>query len=288
MKTNIMEEFMLLCDVNPFIRCILQISYKSVNNPVRVGDCRLFYILSGDGEIIIENQHYALRKDSLFYCRAGSEYNIISEGGLSIITFNFDLSQKFNEKAEIMIPQSPDKNIKIFSETVLDSNVLNSHIFLGDASQFYSQIRIAFYEFNSQRILFQEMSGAILKEILIRLHRIDASGTDTARDAVSEVIRYIDSNYQKEITNKELASMVGYHEYHLNRLFLKHTGRSMHNYILNIRISEAKRLILNTDLSCNVISENVGFKNYTYFSSYFKKEFGISPTHYRAKFKNRI
>lgn len=288
MKTNIMEEFMLLCDVNPFIRCILQISYKSANNPVRVGDCRLFYILSGDGEIVIENQHYNLHADSLFYCRAGSEYNIISEGGLSIITFNFDLSQKFNDEISCMSPVSPDKKIKILLETISDSNILNSHIFINDASQFYSQIRNAFYEFNSQRILFRQLSGAMLKEILTRLHRIDVSGSDTASDTVSEVIRYIESNYQKEITNKELASIAGYHEYHLNRLFLKHTGTSMHNYILNIRINEAKRLILNTDLPCNIISENVGFKNYTYFSSYFKKEFGFSPAHYRMKFKNKI
>ena len=279
---------MLLCDVNPFIRCILQISYKSANNPVRVGDCRLFYILSGDGEIVIENQHYNLHPNSLFYCRAGSEYNIISEQGLSIITFNFDLSQKYNAEINAMSPVSLDKTIKILSEEVSDSNILNSHIFLSDASQFYSQIRNAFYEFNSQRIFFREMSGAMLKEILTRLHRIDISGTDMARDAVSDVIKYIDSNYQKEITNKKLASIAGYHEYHLNRLFLKHTGTSMHNYILNIRINEAKRLILNTDLPCNIISENVGFKNYTYFSSYFKKEFGISPTHYRRKFKNKI
>ena len=56
---------MNLCDINPHIRYAAQIHYKSADNPVAVRDCRLFYIISGQGEIFIENQHYPL-KDNYF------------------------------------------------------------------------------------------------------------------------------------------------------------------------------------------------------------------------------
>ena len=79
---------MLLSDLNPYIRYATQIFYTSYDNPVKVRDCRLFYILKGEGEIFIENQHYSLTGNSLFFCCSGSEYNIISKNGLSIISLN--------------------------------------------------------------------------------------------------------------------------------------------------------------------------------------------------------
>ena len=82
-------------------------------------------------------------------------------------------------------------------------------------------------------------------------------------------------NYFAELTNKKLAALVGYHEFHLNRLFVKYTGTSIHQYIINKRLGEARALMLSTELSLAEISEQVGFNNYSFFSSYFKKKYGI-------------
>lgn len=279
---------MKLCDINPHIRFAGQIHYKSADNPVLVRDCRLFYIISGAGEIFIENQHYILSDNSLFYCSAGSRYNIKSEKGLSLISLNFDLSQKNNAALEAYIPTPQTEMIKVFFDEVSDSTILNSHIYLPEASAFYSEVSRIFYEFTTKKIHFREISGAFLKGILINIHRAELEKTSASADAVSTVIDYINANFSKDIQNNELALLAGYHEYHLNRLFLQHTGTSMHNYILSMRINEAKRLILNTDLPLITIAENVGFKSYTHFSSYFKKIFLLSPAAYRNKFKNNI
>lgn len=279
---------MQLYDLNPYIRFASQISYKSADNPVQVRDCRLFYIISGSGEIFIENQHYILKDNSLFFCCGGSVYNIKSEDGISLISINFDLSQKNNTYTNVFPPTLPNESLKVIKDTVSNSDILNSHIYIGEASEFYSPMRKIFYEFTTKKIHFRELSGAVLKEILINIHRNVLENTTASANSISTVLDYINSNYSKEISNSELASLAGYHEYHLNRLFLKHTGTSMHNYILNMRINEAKHLILNTELPFNIIAENVGFKNYTNFSSYFKKIFSMSPVAYRNKFKNKI
>ena len=86
-----------LCDLNPYLRCAPLTYYKSAHNPVRITDCRIFYITGGHGTIIIQNQHYELLPDSLFYCCGGSEYNIISEDGFYPICLNFDLTQAHND-----------------------------------------------------------------------------------------------------------------------------------------------------------------------------------------------
>ena len=85
-----------------------------------------------------------------------------------------------------------------------------------------------------------------------------------------------------------LSELTGYHEYHLNRLFLTHTNTSLHKYILNVRINEAKKILMNTDLSLAAIAEKVGFNSNTHFSSYFKQVVGLSPLEFRKRFRNKI
>ena len=64
---------MKLYEINPFIRFAALVNYKSKDNPVKVTDCRIFYITGGNADIFIENQHYTLQPGSLFYCCSGSE-----------------------------------------------------------------------------------------------------------------------------------------------------------------------------------------------------------------------
>lgn len=279
---------MLLSDINPYIRFASSFFYKALDNPVKICDCRIFYTLSGKGEIFIENQHYILTPKSLFFCCAGSVYNIKSSQGVSLISINFDLSQKYSSITEAIPPYSPDSTEKILREAVEDSSILNSHIFINDSGEFFSSFSKILHEFTTKKIHYRKFSGAILNEILICMHRKTIENTISSATSINTVIDYINSNFSKEISNKDLADIAGYHEYHLNRLFFKYTGTSMHNYILNIRINESKRLILNSELPLNIISEKVGFKSYTNFSSYFKKVFSLSPLAYKNKFKNKI
>ena len=87
---------MNFCEINPFIRFAEYISHNNATeNPVFVKDCRIFYTISGKADIFIENQHYELVPNSLFYCSAGSVYNIQSSGA-RLISLNFDLTQKDN------------------------------------------------------------------------------------------------------------------------------------------------------------------------------------------------
>ena len=101
-------------------------------------------------------------------------------------------------------------------------------------------------------------------------------------------MKYIEENYEKHLTNKELAALAGYHEYYLNRLFLAATGGNLHSYLLKVRLNRAAYLILNTDLSLQEIQAMVGFNSYPHFSSSFKQQFGFSPAQYRRGLKNRI
>lgn len=272
-------------DINPHIRFASVIDYKSTGNTVKCTDCRLYYILSGNAQIFIDNQSYTLSKNCVFFCCGNSKYNIVSEG-VYMLCLNFDMTQEHNNFISPIPTVSTNDNIvdmNVFYNKINDSKVLSSHIMLSDGKPLYHKLNKIINEFSECKIFFRETSSAILKEILIQLTRHELPKSNV----IDEIISYIHENYQNQITNKELADMAGYHEYHLNRLFTNHTGKSIHNYILNTRLNQAKLLIVNSDYSLSEIANKTGFNNYTYFSSYFKQSIGVTPMEYKKNMKNK-
>ena len=73
-------------------------------------------------------------------------------------------------------------------------------------------------------------------------------------------------------------------------VFKQYTGHNFVNYLKNLRVNEAKRLLEETDLKVNEISGKVGYNNEKHFMKIFKNTCGVSPTEYRknTRLKNKI
>lgn len=282
---------MNFCDINPFIRFAEHISHpNSQKKPIYVLDCRILYITSGKADIFIESEHYELVPGSLFYCSAGSIYSLQSTG-LKVIALNFDLTQCNNTHTKFYSRISvSDRTLlpSIDKETISDSEFVNSYLFIANGKDFLRSLEKILEEFSTQKMYYREKSSALLKDLLVELYRYSISPASGSTTAISQILDYIKDNYNKPLDNIMLAAMSGYHKNYLNRLFIKHTGTSMHKYILNIRINEAKKLLLTTEHSLTDISEKVGFNSNTHFSSYFKQVIGVSPLEFRKQFKNSI
>ena len=121
---------MKLADINPHIRFAEEITYSSKNRNVYAKDCRLFYIISGNGKISIKNTDVLLRKNTLFYCCGGIDYTIDTEEHLHLFSLNFDLSQTHRRLIAPIIPQNLNE-IKNPSPidfcNINDSSFLNSY-----------------------------------------------------------------------------------------------------------------------------------------------------------------
>lgn len=74
---------------------------------------------------------------------------------------------------------------------------------------------------------------------------------------------------------------MGYSKF--RKLFKGTTGQSPHQYQLTLKINKAKELLQTTRLNINEISYQTGFESEFYFSRFFKKKTGLSPTHYRFR-----
>ena len=164
--------------------------------------------------------------------------------------------------------------------------MLNEYVFLEKTTSLEKSLRKLLEEYRYRRPFYSERGSAMLKSLLIEILR--QSKTESLGRSIGDVIGYINENYKHKLTNADLAALVGYHEYHLNRLLKKELGVTLHKYVLRLRIAEAERLLLLSNMSISDIAESVGFENATHFSSQFKLLSGLSPISYRKKYKESV
>lgn len=248
-------------------------------------DCRIIYVTEGNAKLRIANQVHSLVPHSLFYCCAGSVYTIEAPQGFDPICLNFDLTQTHNDIIAPYPPVTDWKNVTITSDAVEDSDILGGYLFLENAEELFAPIQKILDLFFQQSHYFREHGSCTLKKLLLLLHRDPKAAIPPKIELVKS---YVEQHYAEDITNAVLARLVGYHEYYLNRTFLAHTGSSLHEYLLKVRLNRASFLILNTDLPLKAIPDQVGFRSYPHFSSYFKQHFGLSPAEYRKNLRNSI
>lgn len=98
---------------------------------------------------------------------------------------------------------------------------------------------------------------------------------------IERVEAYMKRNLHRELNHKELS-----HEFHistsqLSRIFKNSTGMTLSKYLLQLRISKAKQLLLESSLPISEISLLIGYTSFSFFSLVFRQELGVTPGDYR-------
>ena len=97
--------------------------------------------------------------------------------------------------------------------------------------------------------------------------------------------KYLKENLSRNISGTEAAKMLHLNEDYFSRLFKKYTGSTYKDYVLDLRIGQAKHLLVKSGLSVSIIAGKVGYDNFSYFSTIFRKMTGMSPQEYRQSEK---
>ena len=106
---------------------------------------------------------------------------------------------------------------------------------------------------------------------------------------VRKVQEYINAHYSEEIRLEDCAAMVGMSPSAFSRFFKQHTGRTLMDYIIDIRLGNAARLLVDTSEGISEISFACGFNNLSNFNRAFKARRGYTPRDFRTLFrKNRV
>jgi two-component system response regulator YesN len=103
-----------------------------------------------------------------------------------------------------------------------------------------------------------------------------------------KAIEYINENFRKEITLDDVSAHIHISSYYFSHGFKKFTGMTFIEYLTKIRIKEAKKLLLTTDLNIGEVGKKVGYDDPNYFGRVFKNIEGIPPSKFRVSKKIRL
>lgn len=100
---------------------------------------------------------------------------------------------------------------------------------------------------------------------------------------ITQIVNYFEKNYTENISISDLEEKFFLSKNKIYQLFEKNYHTTPIQYLNNLRLSKAKKLILYTNLTLTEICEQSGFNNYNYFIKQFKTMFGETPHRFRKK-----
>lgn len=104
---------------------------------------------------------------------------------------------------------------------------------------------------------------------------------------IQKVQHYISEHYQEEVRLNQLAEMVGMTGVAFSRFFKLRTGKSLSDYIIDIRLGYAVRLLVDSTMSIAEICYECGFNNLSNFNRIFRKKKSCSPKEFRENYRKK-
>lgn len=108
--------------------------------------------------------------------------------------------------------------------------------------------------------------------------------TDGIVHSQKDIIKdYIDRNYKKDISAKDVAGILGYSDVYFSKVFKQLFDDNFINYLTKIRIDRAKLLLKDISFNIKEVGKSVGYADSNYFTKVFKRSIGMSPSEYRNR-----
>ncbi len=226
----------------------------------------LAYTMAGEGSLTYHNKTYALSEGSVFFldCMDYHCYKVVGRSwDLAVMHFN-------------------GVNMPAFYKLFLDSH---EPVFTAAPnSQFLKDFEeVAYLSSSPQLFRDWQVSDSIstmLTHMLVS--NLDSkSSNKNIPEYIRYLMQYIEHNYTGDLTLDYLADFSRMDKFHLAKEFKKYTGFSPYDYLISVRIEEAKHLLKATSLPAVKIAALVGVTDFTNFTRLFKKRVGMTPTKYR-------
>lgn len=143
-------------------------------------------------------------------------------------------------------------------------------------------LKALYLELDNKQFGYKQAARAYLTEILVNLARVvkEEKKDCLVREKhpiLTQVLQYIDSNYKKPISLKDIAQEVNFSPTYLASLLRQLVGNTALELIRERRMVEARRLLLNTENDIGKVGELVGYRSTTYFIRQFRRVHHQTP-----------
>lgn len=279
---------MTLEQIRPNVRIALEIFLKHTKNPRLIcsRDHRIFYVTNGCGKVQIGREYREVKPGRLFFWMSGTPYCFLPDPGqpLRLLTVNFDFTQEHAAQTHPLPVISAAETAQPLEQISFPSlPVLNAPLISDELSDVVPWLRTMIRESDIPQLHSRQLMAGLLTAVLSRIAQGGRHLTATTSANVAAILDYVNRNYRKKITNREIAQKFGYHPNYVSQLVRTHTGVSLHRYLLQVRIRHAVHMLENTQHSVEQIAELCGFCSSSYFCEYFKQATGFTPGDFRLR-----
>lgn len=226
------------------------------------------YMCDGEAVQIINNKPYYVHKGSLIILSPHKDYH--SHHSLTKIV---PLNCSF-EKTDVL-SYFPDPSV---FPIVLDLD-----------EYFQQQIEHLFYllmvEIKNNRSQHAKAEWNFLDSIFLLISRNLSKGSPNMNSAMEQILSYT-INHLQDVKFSDVAQIYGTSEGNFCRMFKKSFNMTFTEFVTNLRIEQAKKLLLNTQLKVESIYKQCGYNNSRPFFLDFKKRCGVTPHQFRKQNRN--
>jgi len=288
-------------NISPFIRYSHEIELRQ---SFRVHDRKIYdhefiFGIAGQAMVAYEGATYRLKPGDLFLIRPHRPHtmSIRGETPFRCICVHFDwtdMGQAFDFSPYAVYLDKYARGSAAEAEEELTRRPTDEFTEFGlpnllgttDTLQFLATFRELDQHFRSAHVSSKLMMKAAFLKIMALISQELTTNEGIRKDhphadKLLLSIRRLHEHYASKIVAADLASMFGFSPKYFGTIFKKATGLTVSEYLLNIRLDHAKRLLSTTTLSIEEIGEKVGLSDSYYFSKVFKKREGIPPGQYR-------
>jgi AraC-like DNA-binding protein len=210
----------------------------------------IIYFAAGRGKVFINGKSYQASTGSYCIIPPYAEHVEELEGYSEIFFIGFE----FN---------SPSYTLKEGSYYI---DTITKHSYFNDI----------FDEFKKQQSGFEIAAEYLLRLVLVTLLRNANTNNIKCKD-LNYIKEYIDQYADQKINFGQLALLSGYSYDYFRYMFKRKFGLSPQEYMIDVRLENAKRLLETSTLSCTEIAYDCGFSNSAQMTSMFKKKYGKTP-----------
>ncbi len=214
----------------------------------------IIYILSGSGNVVIGDETYPIAQDMYYIVSPQTYHTERFEGSGEILFIGFG----YNNKG--LIPQGGIYRASDMSTLICFKKIIE--------------------EYKQQDAEYEIAAVAFLDLLLVSTMR-NINGASRKCKNIEYIKAYIEQYSNQKINFGQLSKLSGYSYDYFRHIFKQRFGVSPQDYLIEVRLENAKRLLKNTKLTCTEIAYTCGFSSGAQMSLLFKRKIGASPVAYK-------
>lgn len=240
----------------------------------------LLYFYDGKGEVWVNGTETEVCGGSLVIISSNMAHDVLLKEPTKYVCVKFSPSVLYENEPffinfKYALPFMSDVQQYVFSKDEIENTTI------------HSQIEEIMCEWDRMEYGFElAIRSAILKVFLAVIRLWHSNGDDKGFLGLSSemktAIAYIGENYSTA-TEKQVAETCNFSYNYFSKIFKETVGKSFKDYLMDVKLSQAEKMLLTTKMSITEIAEKTGFSSISHFIARFREAKGITPNGYRKK-----